>query len=122
RQAFVADVIGWLDELAFDRASLAGQSLGAHTAFLVSARYPERVSRLVVAEASPSPNPASQQVVRTWLEAWPIPFPTEEAAKEYFGGDTLWAEAWASGLEMRADGLWPSFDIDQMLIPLADAE
>ncbi|MDQ6876833.1 MAG: alpha/beta hydrolase [Candidatus Dormibacteraeota bacterium] len=115
RQAFVDDAAMWIRELAGSSAIVVGQSLGGHTAFLLAAQYPELVKALVVAEASPAADPEAQSVVGDWLRSWPVPFPSQEAASAFFGGDSLWSRAWAGGLEVRPDGLWPSFDVDVML-------
>jgi pimeloyl-ACP methyl ester carboxylesterase len=122
RAAFVGDVVAWLDHLSFAQAHIVGQSLGGHTAFLVAARCPARTSRLLVAEASPSPDPEAVEVVRAWLDAWPTPFPTRAAAVAYFGGESLWADAWASGLERRDDGLHQAFSTERLLVALAETE
>jgi pimeloyl-ACP methyl ester carboxylesterase len=42
------DLVGVLDEAGFDRAVLAGASMGAHTALRVALEHPERVAGLVV--------------------------------------------------------------------------
>jgi pimeloyl-ACP methyl ester carboxylesterase len=122
RDAFVEDAVAWMDRLAIDQASLVGQSLGGHTAFIVAARHPSRVSRLVVAEASPNPDPTSVEAVRGWLGAWPVPFAGRAEALAFFGGESLWAQAWVSGLETRTDGLHAMFDIERLLAALSDAE
>src|SRR5205814_327165 len=83
------------------------QSLGGHTAFLVAARYPDLVSALVVAESTPAAGPPFPEAVERWLESWPVPFESREAALAFFGGDTLWARGWASGLEASRDGQSP---------------
>jgi pimeloyl-ACP methyl ester carboxylesterase len=114
-EAFVADLVGWLDALGFVRPALVGQSFGGLIAFLAAARHPERVARLVVAEASPAPDPGAEAEVRAWLKSWPVPFSDTEAAIQFFGGDSLRARAWASGLEEREDGLWPRFDAETLL-------
>jgi pimeloyl-ACP methyl ester carboxylesterase len=92
-----------------------GASFGGLIAFLAAAVHAERVRRLVVAEASPSPDPAAEAELREWLESWPVPFLDREAAIRFFGGDSLRARAWAGGLETREDGLWPQFDADTLL-------
>lgn len=119
--ALVADVVAWLDELELERVALVGQSFGGHIAFLMAASHPDRVARLVVAEASPSPDPEAEQALRNWLESWPVPFEDHQAAIQFFGGDSLWAQAWSSGLERRADGLWPKFDIDTLIRMLRES-
>lgn len=119
--SFVEDVIAWLDALGLGRASVVGQSFGGLIAFLAAARHPDRVMRLVVAEASPSPDRRAEPEMREWLASWPIPFPDEEAAIRFFGGDSLRARAWADGLEMREGGLWPRFEAATLLEALRQA-
>jgi pimeloyl-ACP methyl ester carboxylesterase len=74
--------------------------------------HPGLVRGLVVAEAHPGSDPdgLGADAVRAWLARWPVPFPTREAAVSFFGGPSLYASAWADGLETRADGLWPRFE------------
>jgi pimeloyl-ACP methyl ester carboxylesterase len=122
RDAFVDDVVAWIDLFALHRVILVGQSLGGHTAFVTAARYRSRVAGLVVVEASPVPDPTSVDVVRDWLDAWPTPFASRKEALAYFGGEGLWAEAWTAGLEEGPDGLLAAFDTERLLAALADAE
>jgi pimeloyl-ACP methyl ester carboxylesterase len=120
-EAFVADVAAWLDAIGWMRASLVGQSFGGLIAFLAAAWHPERIMRLVVAEASPAPDPGAEPKVRDWLESWPVPFPDEEAAIRFFGGESLRARAWAEGLEAWGGGLSPRFDTETLLRALREA-
>lgn len=120
-EAFVADALAWLDALALERASLVGQSFGGLIAFLAAASYPDRVTRLVVAEASPAADPGGEAEVREWLRQWPVPFPDETAAIRFFGGDSSRTRAWVSGLETRQEGLYPRFDADTVLRALREA-
>jgi pimeloyl-ACP methyl ester carboxylesterase len=113
--ALVEDVVAWLDELELERVALVGQSFGGHIAFLIAASHPDKVARLVVAEASPSPDHEAEQAVRSWLESWPVPFQDHQAAIQFFGGNSLWARSWSSGLERRGDGLWPTFDVHTLV-------
>jgi pimeloyl-ACP methyl ester carboxylesterase len=121
RGAHVADLEFWLESLELGPVVLVGQSLGGHTAFLVAAHRPDLVSGLVVAEATPEADPDAPEEVRRWLESWPVPFASREAALEFFGGDTLWARAWADGLETSANGLRPRFEIEVMIASLKEA-
>lgn len=125
RDANVADIASWIEHFATGPVALIGQSLGGHTAFLVAARRPDLVDKLVVVEAGPGPpspehgdpdaEAATVERVRGWLLSWPVPFASREEAISFFGRNENWANAWADGLEKRADGLYyPSFEIDVM--------
>ena len=50
RSAFVDDLLGLLDHLDIERASLVAQSMGGGTCMGLTARHPERVSALVMAD------------------------------------------------------------------------
>jgi pimeloyl-ACP methyl ester carboxylesterase len=130
RQAHVTDVEAWIEQLGLAPVALVGQSLGGHTAFLVAARRPGLVEKLVVAEAGPGPCAANAAPsgddqtaarVREWLESWPTPFVSREVAAAFFGRNNTWAQAWADGLEQRVDGLYPRFDVDVMVAALKGA-
>jgi pimeloyl-ACP methyl ester carboxylesterase len=123
RSAAVDDIAAWIEHFSTRPVALVGQSLGGHTAFLVAACRPDLVDKLVVAEAEPGPYSGSRDLagngevvegVRQWLASWPVPFASREAAVAFFGRNENWAHAWADGLEMRADGLHPSFEVDVM--------
>jgi pimeloyl-ACP methyl ester carboxylesterase len=96
RAPCVDDLAHWIELLGLAPAVVIGQSLGGHTAFLLAARRPELV-RAVVA----------------------VPFARREEALGFFG-DTTWGRAWTDGLEERADGLRPAFEIDMMVPSLAE--
>ncbi|GHG38832.1 alpha/beta fold hydrolase [Streptomyces zaomyceticus] len=117
RAAYVADVVAVVDELGLERPVLIGQSLGGSTALLTAAAHPGLPRALVVVEAGPGgADPAVQEQIGNWLRAWPVPFPSREAAAAYLGnGSEPVGEGWARGLEERADGLWPRFDPDVMV-------
>jgi pimeloyl-ACP methyl ester carboxylesterase len=113
QNAFVGDAEFWLERLALAPATVVGQSLGGVTAFLLAARRPDLVSRLIVAEATPDPEPNAIDGVVSWLAEWKRPFGSIDEAVGFFG-DTTWGRTWAAGLEVRDDGYWPSFDLDVM--------
>jgi len=119
RTACVDDLAHWIELLDLAPALVIGQSLGGHTAFLLAARRPELVRALVVAEAAPPADPDAPAAVEAWLRSWPVPFAGRREALGFFG-DTRFGRAWADGLEERADGLWPAFDIDVMVASLAE--
>lgn len=120
RAAYVADVITVVDELALRRPVLVGQSLGGHTAMLTAAAHPGRVRALVLIEAGPGgPNPKGPADVGRWLDSWPTPFPSREAAAAFLGGGPVGA-GWAAGLEEREGAWWPRFDRDIMVRSMAE--
>lgn len=51
RAEFICDAVATIESIASDPVSLVGQSHGGVTAFLVAARHPELISRLIVIEA-----------------------------------------------------------------------
>jgi pimeloyl-ACP methyl ester carboxylesterase len=119
RAAFVSDVAAVITELGrFGIAGpvdLVGQSMGAHTAMLVAAAHPELVRRLVLLECDEgSGSPEDHEELGGWLRAWPVPFPSREAAVEHLGDGPL-AQAWVNDLEETARGLMPRFDADVMV-------
>ncbi|MEO3929326.1 alpha/beta hydrolase [Micromonosporaceae bacterium B7E4] len=119
RDAHVADVVAAL--AVTGPAVLVGQSLGGHTAFLVAARHPGLVARLVMVEAGPQgPDADTPGRIARWLDGWPTPFPDRATAVRYFGGGRA-GEAWAGGLRHRDDGWYPAFDRDVMVDTIAAA-
>jgi pimeloyl-ACP methyl ester carboxylesterase len=118
REAYVADAVAAIEELRLAPVVLVGQSLGGHTAFLATAKRPDLVRGLVVAEASPAEAaPGSAEEIRTALSAWPAKFSSLEAAREFFGGESPRARAWARNL----DGLSAAFEVDVMARAIAAA-
>ncbi|MET9671484.1 alpha/beta hydrolase [Streptomyces sp. NPDC006482] len=117
RAAYVADVLAVVRELGLHRPVLVGQSLGGHTALLTAAAHPGLPAALVLVEAGPGgSNPGLQAAIGDWFAAWPVPFPSREAAVAYLGGGKRpVGEGWADGLDARGDGLWPRFDADVMV-------
>ena len=122
RAAHIADAAYVVEHLGLAPCVVVGQSLGGVTAILLAAGRPELVGALVVAEAAPiAPDEATIERVERWLAAWPVPFPDCAAAVEFFGGPSLWADAWADGLEQRDDGWWPRFELAQIVRTLRAA-
>lgn len=112
RRAHVDDVVAVARELGIERLTVAGQSMGAHTALLTAAWHPELVERLVLVEGGVGgEGAAATEGVIDWFAGWPVPFESEEHAAEFFGGGSA-GVAWAAGLEHEPDGLLPRFDVD----------
>ncbi|MFD9483002.1 alpha/beta fold hydrolase [Streptomyces sp. NPDC059991] len=120
RAAYVADVVAVLDQLDLHHPVLVGQSMGGNTAMLTAAAHPERVRALVLVEAAPGgPHPTVGAEIGGWLDSWPTPFPSREAAVRFLGGGPV-GEGWAAGLEERGGGWWPRFDRDVMVNSLSE--
>ncbi len=87
---------------------------------LTAAGHPDLVRGLVLVEAGPGQEgPDIPAEVGRWLDAWPVPFPPQEAAAAFLGGGPV-GEGWAAGLEERGGAWWPRFDRDVMVDSLAE--
>ncbi|MFI6442038.1 alpha/beta fold hydrolase [Streptomyces sp. NPDC050759] len=111
RAAHVEDAVTLLRELDLAPAIIVGQSLGGLTAMLLAADHPGLVHSLVLVEAGPAGrSPELPGEIAGWLDSWPLPFASLAEATAFLGH-----EAWARGLEERADGLRPRFDRDTLV-------
>ncbi|QZY30055.1 alpha/beta fold hydrolase [Nocardioides coralli] len=120
RTAYVADVVAVLDDLGVGAVPVVGHSLGGHTAMLLAAHHPDRVSDLVLVESGlGGGGEADLAGVAGWLRGWPVPFEDREEFLAFFGGGRSVAEGWADGLAERHDGLWPQWDPDTLVAALA---
>jgi pimeloyl-ACP methyl ester carboxylesterase len=106
RADHVRDALTLVRHLGLAPVTLIGQSLGGHTAMLLASAHPDAVEALVMIEAGPAGGePDLPDVIGRWLDSWPTPFNSRAQAGQFLGH-----EAWARGLEERADGLHPRFD------------
>jgi pimeloyl-ACP methyl ester carboxylesterase len=114
RAAFVDDVAAVVRQVSpGSQVTLAGQSMGGHTAILAAAALPDLIARLVVLEATVAggfdPAPLGR-----WFRSWPLPFASADAAWEFLGDHVL-ASSWVAHLEpAEGGGLVPPFDADVM--------
>jgi pimeloyl-ACP methyl ester carboxylesterase len=126
RDAYVEDCAGTIQHLGLGPVTLVGQSMGANTAMLTAAGHPDLVRMLVVIEGSPDgpelpdPEPEIAAQIRDSLGQWPVPFADDAAAHSFFCSKGFDPVAWTGGLEHRADGLWPRFEIDTMVACMAE--
>ncbi|AZM89920.1 alpha/beta hydrolase [Streptomyces sp. W1SF4] len=120
RAAYVEDTVAVCERLGLREPVLVGQSLGGHTAMLAAAAHPGLFRGLVLVEAGPGgPGVGVQAEIGGWLDSWPAPFPSREAAVGFLGGGPA-GEGWAAGLEERDGGWWPRFERDVMVASLAE--
>lgn len=121
RAAYVADVRAVCEQLGVDRPVLVGQSLGGHTAMLTAAAHPDLVRGLVLVEAGAArADPDTADEIGGWLDSWPLPFPTLAEARTFLTGQGLNGDAWAAGLEQRADGWYPRFERSVMVAAITE--
>lgn len=126
RTAYVDDTAETIRRIGRGAVTLVGQSMGANTALLTAARRPDLVTTLVIIEASPdgpeppNPEPGIADQIRGSLSRWPVPFADEHAAHRFFESKGFDPAAWTNGLERRAQGLWPRFEIETLVGCMAD--
>jgi pimeloyl-ACP methyl ester carboxylesterase len=126
RDAFLEDAAEAIRQIGLGPVTLIGQSMGANTAMLTAAEHPDLVRSLVIIEGSPdgpeSPDhePEIATQIRDLFAAWPTPFANQEAAESFFVSKGFDPAAWTGGLELRADGLWPKFEVETLVACMAD--
>jgi pimeloyl-ACP methyl ester carboxylesterase len=120
RRAFVEDVVSVIKAESAAPVDLVGQSMGAHTAMLVAAAYPELVRRLVLLEGDAGSGSADDHAaLGDYFRSWAVPFSSRKEALVALGDGPL-ARAWAADLEEHDDGLYPRFDADVMVRIITD--
>lgn len=97
------------------RCTLVGQSMGAHTAFLIAAARPDLVERLLMLEGhvAGTDNPDEAAALGRYFASWPAPFADEATARGHLGDEAI-VDAWIADLERTRKGLVPRFDADIM--------
>lgn len=82
-----ADIIGLLDHLGWDKAVLAGHSMGGRMCTYAAAQNPERVRALVLVDWSPVNAPEGSKRVSELVAGVPDRFAGVDEAMAYFGLD-----------------------------------
>lgn len=115
REAFVTDVVRVIEAEELGAVDLVGQSMGAHTAMLVTASRPDLVHRLVLLECDAGSGTVEEaEAMGRYFRSWEVPYPTRKSARAALGDSPL-ASAWVADLEECHDGLYPRFDADVMV-------
>ena len=78
-ERYVADLVAVVDHFGLARFDLLGHSLGSLIAVVFAARYPQRVSRLILDDASPRPAEFLARQAHQAIEP-PLTFPSWSAA------------------------------------------
>ena len=114
RDAFMSDGVDVIAAETSEPVVLVGQSMGAHTAMLVTAARPDLVQRLVILEGDQGGgSPDGSVALGDFFRSWKVPFASRADAAAELGDGPL-QRAWVEDLEERADGLYPRFDADVM--------
>ncbi len=85
-EASVRDVVAVIDATCSGTpVRLVGQSMGAHTAMLVSSARPDLVDRLVMLEGHVhgSEDPGEARRLGEFFASWPVPFAHKDAARAF---------------------------------------
>jgi len=112
-QNFAADLLGFIDELGWQRVALIGHSMGGHNSMSFAAWHPDRVSALVIVDSRPLIPTDRLDRLRRRGERTLRPYPTREAAAQSFrllpretnADPALLAHLGASGV-VDKDGAW----------------
>lgn len=83
-EAFVEDIARATAHLA-EPMIVIGHSMGGLHAWMYAALYPDRVRGLVVEDMAPDFRGRTADNWAAVVNAWPQPFPTEQAVLDYFG-------------------------------------
>ncbi|KRV50086.1 hydrolase [Wenjunlia vitaminophila] len=127
RGSYVADVEAVVEALGLAPAVLVGHAMGGLTAWQLAARRPDLVRGLVVSETKASTlGEDGQRRWLDWFKSWPLPFDSLDAVRRWFSEDDPTLERPSPGrgdyfvevMEERADGYWPEFSFDHMMLSL----
>ncbi|MGA9565715.1 MAG: alpha/beta hydrolase [Candidatus Korobacteraceae bacterium] len=81
--AYVADLLQLADNWPLRRFAIVGHSMGGTNAINFAARYPARVSALVIIDSAPELNPLGLARITREASAMPPSFDSEAAARSY---------------------------------------
>ena len=78
--AFVADLVGFIDAIGLDKFILFGHSMGGRNSMAFAGQYPERLERLCIVDIGPRIEPAGGNRITEELRNLPPEFDTFEDA------------------------------------------
>jgi esterase len=81
--AYVADLLQLADNWPLQRFAIVGHSMGGTNAINFAARYPERVSALVIVDSAPELNPLGLTRIARETSSMPQSFESEATARAY---------------------------------------
>jgi esterase len=97
--AYVADLLQLVDRWPIQRFAIVGHSMGGTNAINFAARYPDRVSALVIVDSAPELSPVGLVRIARETAGMPQSFDSEAAARAYLR--TLHARASERSINTR---------------------
>ncbi|MDE2787798.1 MAG: alpha/beta hydrolase [Chloroflexota bacterium] len=93
-EAFVADLLGFVDAVGLDKFVLFGHSMGGRNSMAFAGEHPERLERLCIVDIGPRIEPAGGNRITEELRAIPPHFDSfEDALAHVQGGNRFASEA-----------------------------
>jgi pimeloyl-ACP methyl ester carboxylesterase len=92
-EAYVTDLLGFTEALRLDSFALAGHSMGGRNAMAFSARYPQRVQKLIIVDIGPTSDPRGGERIRREIVEVPEAFDTFDAVVAYISAQNRYASA-----------------------------
>ncbi len=89
--AYVADLAGFCQALKLDPFILVGHSMGGRNSMAFTARYPEKVQKLIVVDVGPTLDAKGGERIRQEILAVPEEFDSFEAVVQYMGRQNKYA-------------------------------
>jgi len=90
-EAYVADLLGYSTVLQLEAFILIGHSMGGRNSIAFSARYPQKVHKLVVVDIGPTTNPQGGARIRQEIMAVPEEFESFDAVVAYMSQQNRYA-------------------------------
>lgn len=81
---YAKDLNELTDALGWDRFILVGHSMGGRNVLVFASMFPEKVEKLIIEDIGPEANELSYSYYQDLLNAVPTPFPSREAARDFF--------------------------------------
>ncbi len=99
-----------LDELDWQKIVLVGHSMGGRNVLNFAARFPERVSHLVVEDIGPEARPNGHEYYEYLLNLVPTPFASRSEARRYFFEDFVKTAKTRENIEVIANYFYSNME------------
>ncbi len=114
-ETFADDAAAVIERLGLGPAVVIGASMGGLHAWALAARHPHLVRAVVSEDMAPDQRGKRVDEWREWFDAWPMPFPSLAAVREFFGADRRdVGEFFVECFEETADGYRLTADLEHL--------